>query len=165
MLTKTAVSAIRALLIIGQESHEEPISLSALSKAIDDSPTYLSKILGMLTKAGILISERGVHGGVRLAKPPSQITFLDVVEATQGIILADYCTDVSKLEVNTCAFHQAMAELHSNFTHVLAKWTIEHLLSEPAPRTNLELASRCRMAYDHHCFKPHCGTSSKDSTS
>lgn len=153
MLTKTAVSAIRALLIIGREAQGEPLSPTVLAQAMDGSSSYLSKILGVLTKSGILISERGMYGGVRLAKPPEQITLLDVVEATQGVFLADYCQDVGTMNVETCAFHQAMLELHLALTLTLKRWTLAHLLAKPFPINQEGIPLFCRMGYHANCLR------------
>ena len=43
----------------------------------------VSKILKILTKANVLVSERGVRGGYRLAYPASQISVADIVFALE----------------------------------------------------------------------------------
>src|ERR1700752_3406450 len=40
---------------------------------------YLSKVLQKLSRAGLVLSHRGVGGGMTLAKPPEAITILEVV--------------------------------------------------------------------------------------
>jgi Rrf2 family protein len=45
---------------------------------------YLSKALQALSQAGLVESTLGPSGGYRLARDPSRITFLDVVEAVEG---------------------------------------------------------------------------------
>ncbi len=47
---------------------------------------YLLKILQDLVRANILTSKRGPGGGFKLAKSPSQINLLQVIEALQGTI-------------------------------------------------------------------------------
>ncbi len=48
------------------------------------SETFLSKVFGKLSKAGIVSSVPGVKGGYRLSKSPEDISFWDVVEAVEG---------------------------------------------------------------------------------
>src|SRR5437588_12928645 len=45
---------------------------------------YLAKALQSLSRAGIVESVPGRHGGYRLGRPPAGITLLDVVEAVEG---------------------------------------------------------------------------------
>jgi Rrf2 family protein len=48
--------------------------------------TYVSQILGDLVRAGVAVSSAGVHGGYRLARPPSAVSLLEVVEAGEGAL-------------------------------------------------------------------------------
>ncbi|MDQ0427535.1 Rrf2 family protein [Planomicrobium stackebrandtii] len=48
------------------------------------SPTYLSKILTKLTKAGLIESTPGAKGGYKISKSPKEISFLDVIIAIEG---------------------------------------------------------------------------------
>ncbi|MGB3133533.1 MAG: SUF system Fe-S cluster assembly regulator [Candidatus Macondimonas sp.] len=44
----------------------------------------VSKLLKSLTRAGLLISVRGVAGGYRLARAPAEISVLEVIAALEG---------------------------------------------------------------------------------
>ena len=48
------------------------------------SPTYLSKILTKLTKAGLIESTPGAKGGYKISKSSNEISFLDVITAIEG---------------------------------------------------------------------------------
>ncbi|SIS98600.1 RrF2 family transcriptional regulator [Salimicrobium salexigens] len=48
------------------------------------SPTYLSKILTKLTKAGLIESTPGAKGGYEISKTDHEISFLDVINAIEG---------------------------------------------------------------------------------
>jgi Rrf2 family protein len=50
---------------------------------------FLLQVLRNLVNEGLLKSTRGVDGGYRLAKPLSQITLLEVVEAIDGPVQPD----------------------------------------------------------------------------
>lgn len=52
---------------------------------------YVRRLVGRLVKAGILATERGSAGGVRLARPASEITLLDVVQAMEGRLALNEC--------------------------------------------------------------------------
>jgi Rrf2 family protein len=55
------------------------------------SPTYLSKILTRLVKAGLIESTPGVNGGYRLARQAEAISFLDVIHAIEGTASLFHC--------------------------------------------------------------------------
>ncbi len=142
MLTKTSLLAIRALLWLAQHGRDASASPRRIAEALSASPTYLAKVLRLLVKAGILRAERGVKGGVRLNRPPVQITLLAIVEACQGALLEDYCQpgcDVSQV----CSFHEAAAELHQALTGVLSRWTLAQLAERPRPAPAAGSAHRC----------------------
>jgi FeS assembly SUF system regulator len=53
----------------------------------------VSKILGTLSRAGILNSQRGLKGGFALSRPTSNISVADIVEAVDGPICLTACID------------------------------------------------------------------------
>src|SRR4029453_11700566 len=57
-------------------------------------PAYLSKLLKSLVRAGILSATSGPRGGFRLARPPGDITVLDIVEAVAGNAFAFRCMEI-----------------------------------------------------------------------
>jgi Rrf2 family protein len=55
---------------------------------------YLAKALQALSLAGLVEGSLGPAGGYRLKREPSQITFLDVVEAVEGKASTFVCTEI-----------------------------------------------------------------------
>jgi len=45
---------------------------------------FLEQLFSTLRRDGLLTSQRGVKGGYRLARPPEEITVLEVVQALDG---------------------------------------------------------------------------------
>lgn len=149
MLTGTTELAIRALILLGLRGGDKPVSPRRLAATLGCSPTYLSKTLGHLVRSGVLRSVRGARGGVIIARNPSQITLLEIVENCQGTILGDYCEGVGPGETAlSCRFHRVMAELHDHVVRNLASCTLAELLACPAPifRRRQGKVSKCRMA-------------------
>ena len=54
---------------------------------------FVRRLVGKLTRAGILATVRGLGGGIRLAKPASEITLLDLVNAMEGGVALNHCVD------------------------------------------------------------------------
>src|SRR5690606_29975531 len=129
MLTQTSETAIRALIYLVRHGDSGPVSQRQIAREIDASATYLAKTLNMLVKAGILQSQHGVHGGVSLALPPSEITLRSIVEACQGILIGNYCAELASEAdlVHTCAFHQAMHQIFQATVAVMESWTLDRL--------------------------------------
>ena len=109
------------------------------------SPTYLAKVVRYLVKPGILRAHRGVAGGVVLNRLPGEITLQSVVEACQGAILGDFCSEAPEL-AETCALHQAGVELNQAILGVLSRWTLADLLKRPHPTASLDPYGRCWLA-------------------
>jgi Rrf2 family protein len=69
---------------------------SRLAEFHELPPAYLAKHLQALSRAGIVESSLGPRGGYRLAKPPDQVSMLDVVLAIDGDELAFTCTEIRR---------------------------------------------------------------------
>ncbi len=52
---------------------------------------YLAKIIHSLSKSGIVITQRGIGGGVSLAKPPHHLTLWDLCHAMNDPIIHARC--------------------------------------------------------------------------
>ncbi len=54
---------------------------------------FVRRLVGRLTRAGILATVRGLGGGIKLAKPAAQISLFDLVKAMEGGIALNHCVD------------------------------------------------------------------------
>lgn len=145
MITKTSLLATRALLCLATDKQEIPVSPRSIALQLGESPAYMAKVLRALVKSGILRAERGSKGGVLLNRQAGEITLLAIVEACQGTIVGSYCQDIADLET-TCAFHRATVELQLSIVNVLARWTLEHLVTSPHPTGSLSGGIHCMLA-------------------
>src|SRR5512141_2257051 len=78
-LSSTAQQALHAVLCIAQADGDAPVRVDDIARVMGCPRNYLSKTLHLLTRAGVLRSERGPKGGFRLASPPDRITLARVV--------------------------------------------------------------------------------------
>lgn len=62
-----------------------------LCRRIGASQAHLAKVLQTLSRAGLVRTERGRHGGTRLARPASAVTLLEVYEAVEGRLESSEC--------------------------------------------------------------------------
>src|SRR6202140_1793014 len=62
--------------------HGEEISSAALADSVNANPSFVRKSLSKLSKAGLVVTKRGKSGATVLARPPRQITLLDIYRAS-----------------------------------------------------------------------------------
>lgn len=110
MVTRTAGYALNAVLHIA--GHDGPVAAGAVAAALDVPPTYLAKILNTLAHEGVLSSERGRHGGFRLAQAPERIRLLDVIGHFDGMGAERQCLlgRGTCSDVGGCPVHKAWRE-------------------------------------------------------
>lgn len=90
-ITRQADYAVRAVLYLAQMGPEQRAATSQIAQEQKIPPSFLAKIVSQLSVAGLLQTSRGARGGVSLARPPEQISLLEVVEAIDGPIFLNEC--------------------------------------------------------------------------
>lgn len=116
-ITQQADYAVRAILDLALQPAGERVSSDEIARRQNIPPAFLTKICARLAAEGLVITQRGVNGGVKLARSPEQITLLDVVEAIDGPITLNRCArhpgECSR--DRTCAVHPIWLELCQDF--------------------------------------------------
>ena len=85
-LTRTVSYALQAVARLGDTFGASPVPCSQLAAEGDMPGRFLLQILRKLVVHEILMPTRGVDGGYVLARPPEEITLLEIVEAIDGPI-------------------------------------------------------------------------------
>lgn len=65
-------------------SGEAPVPIAQIAERRAMPVQFLEQLFSTLRRDGLLHSQRGVKGGYTLARPPEQITVLEVVQALDG---------------------------------------------------------------------------------
>jgi Rrf2 family protein len=78
---------------------------------------FVRRLIGKLVKGGILATVRGSGGGIRLARPSSEITLLDVVRVMEGSLALNPCVE----DRHACPFTAScpVQSAWSSSTHAL----------------------------------------------
>jgi Rrf2 family protein len=76
--------AIRALLELAAAGADSPVRGEAIARAQAIPSKYLENLLADLRRARLVVSQRGLNGGYRLARPATKITLADVIRAIDG---------------------------------------------------------------------------------
>ncbi|MEZ6029644.1 MAG: Rrf2 family transcriptional regulator [Hyphomonadaceae bacterium] len=100
---------------------------NALAEFHELAPAYMAKHLQALARAGVVESVRGPRGGYRLARPASEISLWDVLEAIEGQETAFRCTEIR--QQGPCPGAQSdyrrPCEIHAAFNKAELAWRAE----------------------------------------
>lgn len=61
----------------------EPLTSEWIAGSVNTNPVVIRRILALLSKAGLVVTQEGAKGGTRLARPASEITLLGVYRAVE----------------------------------------------------------------------------------
>ncbi len=96
-------------------------------------PALVRRLVTTLAVAGLVKTQRGSAGGVTLARPPAQISLLDVVQAVEGPVALNPCTLAPHGDFDTCPFipacpvHEAWLAARTALLHELTETTFDRL--------------------------------------
>lgn len=130
---------------------DQPVPAQKLADFHGVSKTYLAKALQALSRAGIVRTTEGRAGGYVMARPPDDVSLLDVVQAIDGPGPAFRCTEIrqngpfgAKPEECTvpCGVARAMYDAEEAWRRSLAGVTIADLAAHVAEVTSAERAEK-----------------------
>jgi Rrf2 family transcriptional regulator, iron-sulfur cluster assembly transcription factor len=107
-LTTRGHYSVKAMLDLSLQPNYGPASVSAIATRQFLPVPYLEKLLIELRRAGLVKSIRGVNGGYKLAKKPTQISLSDILIAVGESMVVD--------------FPSAQAEGKSTDDHLATDW-------------------------------------------
>src|ERR1700746_872828 len=80
-LTRASSYAFHAFVFMASQKQNRPVASHLVARARGIPERFLLKVLKPLVAARVLHSIKGPNGGYRLARAPSELTMLEVVEA------------------------------------------------------------------------------------
>lgn len=130
-ITRQADYAVRCVFYLSQKLNEVTM-IDEIAKKMSTPRSFLAKILQRLVKAGVVKSFRGVKGGFQLAKKPSEISLLEVVEAIDGVLGMNICAvDKKRCSLSgTCCIHPVWVDLKKEVEKRLKKKTFAQLIKQ-----------------------------------
>ncbi|WP_264738940.1 Rrf2 family transcriptional regulator [Cytobacillus firmus] len=107
------------------------VGVEQLAKIQNLSPTYLSKILTKLVKAGLIESTPGVKGGYSIVSHSRKTSFLDVIHAIEGHTTLFNCSLEHKVFSNEdCLIEKVMIEAEKKMKEELNNKYIADIAKE-----------------------------------
>ena len=84
-LTRASSYALHAVAYMAQQKNgDRPVASHKIAQERDIPERFLLKVLKPLVEAKVLVSVKGPNGGYRLARPASEISLLEIVEAVDN---------------------------------------------------------------------------------
>ena len=140
-LSRTVTYAVSATMQLARERSGHPVPCSRLAAEGKMPERFLLQILRNLVKSGVLRSTRGVEGGYSLARPPEDISVLDIIEAVEGPLGVNHETaadrigdpggDTERSDSATLQLQQAIVQIAQKLKLQLDAVKVSHLLSPP----------------------------------
>ena len=85
--------ALRMLIDLAEHEGDGFIALKDIAERQNISKKYLEQIVPILSRAGILRTNRGAQGGYALAKEPEHVTVGEILRLTEGSLTPVACLD------------------------------------------------------------------------
>lgn len=155
--------AIHGVLLLSGLRPDGALPAAALAEFLGVSTSYLLKHLQTLVGAGVLLSVPGPRGGYRLARPPEDITLLDIVLAIEGVAPAFRCTELRRrgpdplppeLFTEPCHISVAMLNAEQVYRDELRKVRVADLRGDPATPLGAALLRRSQAFLARHERRP-----------
>lgn len=137
MLSRTGEYALRAMVYLAQNKDRWPIPAPWIARETKISPKYLSSILGLLVRTGVLEASPGRGGGFRMSRPPASVMLVDVLTPFESV-LADLrpcpfgnpvCSDD-----DPCAGHHKWKIVRAAFDDFVQRTSVDDVAATSAPQ-------------------------------
>lgn len=121
-----------------QENPQASMTITTISATLGISKIYLEQTFSLLRRAGVLISIKGAQGGYLLARPPHQITVLEVLSTLDNSLVEQTEPTVTELMPDLDAAMQELAFVPAQnaLSGVLSGVTLEDLAKDVQQRQN-----------------------------
>ncbi|PJG59126.1 Rrf2 family transcriptional regulator [Aeromonas cavernicola] len=128
-LTSYTDFGLRALIYLATLPEGELSSVAKVSAMYDVSRNHMVKVVNQLVKLGYLQSQRGKHGGIRLACAPATINIGQVIRGLEGNLDGIDCHAPTCHIVSVCLLKGALKQAMAAFLTVMDGYTLQDLLA------------------------------------
>lgn len=135
LLSNTCIYGLRASVLLASKDGENFVTIRELSDELHISFHFLTKVLQQLTKSELLTSYKGPNGGVKLARPASEITFMDIVVSIDGKNIIKECALglPGCGEIASCPLHDEWVAMKGSILKMMHSVSLEQLAQSKNP--------------------------------
>lgn len=128
--------ALAALIeLASQTDQNELLQIKRIATCQGIPNRYLEQIFSVLSRAGIIRSQRGIGGGYQLARKPQQITLLEILECfeTNRLSKQSHLT----ISTNRSIVREVWKEAHLSASQTLNQLTLQDLYQQRLEREQI----------------------------
>ena len=139
MFSQTSEYALRVIAYLAG-CNGEPATNRVIAAGTLVPQGYLAKVLQTLSRAGMVKSQRGLHGGTILARDPHTLTLFDVVQAVDPIRRIESCPLALLAHgKQLCPLHTRLDQAIGGIEKILRNSTIADLMESKSKHRPLAL--------------------------
>ena len=131
-LSKKVDYGLMALMHLARHGDASSWSAREMAETYDIPGGLLAKVLQRLAQDGFVASQHGKKGGYTLARPASQISVAEIVQAIDGTLSLTECSsdDGNCLQFETCNVKSPLQRLHDRVVRMLSTLTIAQMVEQ-----------------------------------
>ncbi len=121
--------AIRAMLYLAGKEDNKLVQIKEVAEFAEIPKPFLHKIINKLTKSNLIITVRGINGGIKLSKSAKEISLLEIIESIEGKIFFNKCFFEPDFCHRTkwCSVHAVWSEAQNYVRKLLRSKSLEFL--------------------------------------
>jgi Rrf2 family protein len=128
-LTKKADYALLAMKCLAEHNERSSLSAKDIADEYHIPQQVLAKLLQRLTKAGLLVSHAGTHGGYSLARRGDEISAFEVIRAIDGPLFITSCFTIhGECDLtHSCTIKEPLRKVNDTIRDVLSAMRLSDL--------------------------------------
>lgn len=131
MISQTVEYALRAMVFLADQ--RSPCTTQQIAAATQVPPAYLSKVLQALGRRQLVRSQRGLHGGCALARPPEHVTIWDVVDSVEPMQRIRTCPlGLQSHRIRLCPLHKRLDDAMAQIEKAFRETSLADVLADPS---------------------------------
>ena len=127
-LSKKTEYAIIALLDMASNGHDQLTTVKDLSQKYNIPRDLMGKVMQSLVRHGLILSQQGVKGGYKIARPAAEINVNSVIQAVDGPISLVDCKIHDREncdQIEFCNIKSPMHYIHSELLNFFNGITLQ----------------------------------------
>lgn len=155
-ISQKGLYALQAMMMLARHYEQGAIKIRDIAYEEDLPEKFLELILLELKNARMVESVRGAKGGYRLRRPPDEIRMSEIIRLIDGPLApfgdAEQLRDLIDRDLPHRALYQVFLDVRDAAAKILEHTTLEHLISDPGPRSRK--LQRSRKGKEHGSVLP-----------
>ncbi len=129
IFSKKCEIGLQSVLFLSTLEENVTVNAQIVSRKVKQPKEFVSKVLQILTKSGIVGSHKGKNGGFFLAKPANRIRLIEIVLAIDGNEIFNNCVlgFPGCSDDHPCPVHSTWGKLRDEAYKMLSSQTLAEL--------------------------------------